>query len=357
MLRWLLVIAITACTGVQPRYPDDLQTALAHQAMRKLETDRFIIYYSAPRRAEVDRFLARATRCAETLRAAALVHGETWADKMVIVMPDVAFNNAFVLPELAGYEAVSVIPLQATLDFATEFGIPPDPGYIACHELVHYVHEQQISGMWASIDSAFGHIYTPQVGYDAWFFEGLATHYEAAMSPGVGRPRWPIFTGMYAAAYAGEHVGGGDLSSLARLAPPGHHYLVGAMFFRFLTEKYGEKPLWAAIAYNASALTGWFFAWSFSNGFGVPLSQLLDQFDAWTHATFPVRTPPAAQQRLAVLGNDARYARGRDGTEAWVADDVDVPPRLHVRDAGGRELADVSLVEIVPPRKLVQADP
>jgi len=97
----------------------------------------------------------------------------------VIVMPDVAFNNAFVEPELAGYEAVSVIPLQATLDFATEFGIPPDPGYIACHELTHYVHGQQIAGTWSVLDEIFGHLYTPQIGYDPWFFEGLATHYEA----------------------------------------------------------------------------------------------------------------------------------------------------------------------------------
>jgi hypothetical protein len=43
MLRWLAVIAITACTGVQPRYPDDLQAAVAHTPMRRLETERFII--------------------------------------------------------------------------------------------------------------------------------------------------------------------------------------------------------------------------------------------------------------------------------------------------------------------------
>src|SRR2546430_8508485 len=40
------------------------------------------------------------------------------------------------------------------------------------------------------VDGVFGHLYTPQVGYDPWFFEGLATHYEAKLSPGVGRPEW-----------------------------------------------------------------------------------------------------------------------------------------------------------------------
>jgi len=356
-LGWIVVIALAACTGVAQRFPDDVQTTLAHSSMRRLESDRFIIYYPGDRRAEVDRFLARASYCVDRLRDAATIKSGEWAEKMVIVMPDVAFNNAFVLPAFEGYEQVSIIPLQATLDFATEFGLPPDPGYIACHELTHYVHFQQLSGFWSHIDDWFGHLYTPQLGYDAWFFEGLATHYESALSPGVGRPHWPIFTGMFAAGYAGEHVGGGDLSSFNRLSHLGHHYLVGAMFFRFLGEKYGEKQMWATIADESHAFTGWFWNGTFKTGFGVSFSDLIDQFDDWKQKTFPVRTAPMRQKHLATLGNDARYARGVDGTEAWVADDLDLPPRLVVRDHRGNVFADDSLVDIFPPRKLVQADP
>jgi WD40 repeat protein len=329
-----------------------VQTALAHAPMRRLETDRFIIYYPAPKRAEIDRFVAHASRCTDALRTHA-----TWSEKMVIVMPDVAFNNAFVLPDLAGYEAVSVIPLQATLDFATEFGIPPDPGYIACHELTHYVHQWQVAGWWSSLDSAFGHLYTPQIGYDAWFWEGLATHYESELQPGAGRPHWPIFTGMYAAGYAGKHVGGGDMSTFARQSSVGHHYLVGTMFFRFLTERYGDRPVWATIADNAHALTGWFFPGTFKTGFGVSFGDLMTEFDTWTHAMFPVRTAPPGERELGHLGNDARYARGRDGTEAWVGEDLDRPPRLVVRDPSGHVLEDTNLIEVMPPRKLVEAAP
>jgi hypothetical protein len=358
--RWplaMVALAITGCVGVTQRFPYDVQTALARDPMRRLDTPRFIIYYTAGRRAEVNRFLARADRCAEILRSQAVIHDGEWAEKMVILMPDVAYNNALVLPELAGYEEASIIPLSATLDFTTEYGLPPDPGFIACHELVHYIHHQQVAGFWHVVDAAFGHIYEPQQGYDPWFAEGLATHYEAKLSPGVGRPTWPIFTGMFAAAYARGHVGGGDMSEYGRLASVGNHYLVGAMFLRFLTETYGDHPLWLAIAAQAHALTGWFFTGTFEVGFGKSFARLLDEFDAWTHATFPVRDRPASQQRIAVLGNDARYARGRDGTEAWVADDVDVPPRLVVRDARGATLANIALEEIVPPRTLVQASP
>lgn len=359
MLASVLVGALGAgaCGGVQQRFPDDVQASLAHGDMRRLETERFLIYYPAHRRAEVDRFLARAQRCVDALREAAVIHDGPWRDKMVIAMPEAAFNNAFVLAEAAGYEHVSVIPMVATLDLTTEFGIPPDPGLIACHELTHYVQLEQVAGFWKHVDRWFGHIYTPQLGYDPWFLEGLATHYEAALSPGVGRPRWPIFTGMFAAAYAGRHVGGGDMSALGRRASVGHHYLVGTMFVRFLTERYGEPGLWRAVGDQAHALDGWFFTGSLREGFGASFTALLDEFDAWCAASFPVRRRPAGQRTLATLGNDARYARGRDGTEAWVANDVDVPTHLVVRDATGATLADIGLVDVVPPRTLVQAEP
>lgn len=345
-----------ACGAVQQRFPDDVQASLVHSELRRLETARFIIYYPAPRRAEVERFLVRAERCADALRASALIHNRQWRDKMVIAMPEVAFNNAFVSAELAGYEAVSVIPLTASLDFVTEYGLLPDPGYVACHELVHYVQAAQVGGFWHVVDTVFGHLYTPQLGYDPWFLEGLATHYEARLS-GVGRPSWPIFTGMFAAAYAGHRIHSGDLSALGRLAPVGHHYLVGTMFVRFLSERYGDKPLWVAIADQARTLTGLSFTGSFATGFGVGFGDLLDQFDAWCRAMFPVRQRPVTQRALATLGNDARYARGRDGTEAWVANDVDAPAHLVVRDPGGAVIADLGLVDVLPPRTLVQADP
>lgn len=349
--------ALAGCGGVQQRFPDDVQASLAHGDLRRLETARFIIYYPSHRRAEVDRFLVHAERCADALRAAAVIHTGAWNDKMVIAMPEAAFNNAFVLAEAQGYEHVSVIPVVATLDFTTEFGLPPDPGFIACHELVHYVQLEQIAGFWHYADALFGNLYTPQLGYDPWFLEGLATHYEAKLSPGVGRPTWPIFTGMFAAGYAGHHVNGGDLSAYGRLAPVGHHYLVGTMFVRFLAERYGEKPIWSAIGHEASALTGWFFTGTFKDGFGVSFGHLLDEFDAWCARMFPVRGRPEAQRSLATLGNDARYARGRDGTEAWVANDLDVPPRLVVRDPSGATLAEIGLIGVLPPRTLVQAEP
>src|SRR5262249_32484181 len=72
--------------------------------------------------------------------------------------------------------------------------------------------------------------------------------------------------------------------------------------------------------------------------------------------TFPVRRRPAGQRTLAALGSDARYARGRDGTEAWVDSDVDAPPRLVVRAPDGA-VSELGLIDVAPPRTLVQAAP
>ena len=357
--RLFVILALTglAACPVAQRFPDDVQSALAHDEMRRIETEHFLVYYPAHRRAEIDRFLVRAERCASALRDAARIKNWAWQRKMVIAMPETALDNAFAFAGEGGYEPAALIPTLSTLDFATEFGLLPDPGVTACHELVHYVHLEQIAGFWGALDHVFGDLFTPQFGADSWFLEGLATHYEAKFSPGVGRPVWPIFTGMFAAAYAGDHITGGDLSIYKRLAPVGHQYLVGAMFLRYLTERYGEPPLWTAIESQGKQITSLFFAGTFKDGFGKSLGDLIDEFDAWHTRTFPARPRPPGQRALATLGNDARYARGRDGTEAWVADDVDQPPRLVIRDPEGTTLAEISLVDVVPPRTLIDASP
>ncbi|NVB80151.1 MAG: hypothetical protein HOV81_17285 [Kofleriaceae bacterium] len=356
-MRWFLsatlVVALSGCAGVAQRFPTDVQTSIAHDDMRKLETGQFILYYPASRRDVVDRFLVKADRCAREIRERAAIPSRR---KFVVVMPDTPFNNAFVAAGALGYEDVAVIPTFSTLDFTTEFGLPPDPGFIACHELVHYVQVQQLAGFWKGFSDLFGDIYNPQAGYDPWLWEGLATTYEARLT-GIGRPQWPIFTGMFAAAYAGKHISSGELSAFGRQASVGHHYLVGSMFIRFLVERYGERPIWLALANQARALTGWFFTGTFKAGYGVSFGTLLDEFNAWAAQTFPVRPRPPQQRTLASIGNDARYARGRDGTEAWVTEDVDAPARLVVRDAAGRVIYERSLVEVLPLRTLVQGDP
>jgi hypothetical protein len=355
-----LVAALVAagCGAAAPRFPSDVHAALADEPMRRLETGSLIIYYPAKRQAQARRLADRAEGCAAQLKARALVKNRWSAEKMVLVVPELPFNNAFVMPAALGTEEISVVPTVNTLDFATELGLPPDPAHIACHELVHYVQFQQIAGMWGVADLLFGHLISPQVGLDSWFFEGLATHYEAALQPGAGRPRWPIFRGMFHAGYAGEDLGGGDLSELGRRAPPGHNYLVGTYFIAFLAERYGEAALWRLVAEQARSTVILFNVnGRFKSAFGRSLSSLIDEFAVWTRERFPVRATPADQRRVRTLGLSARYARGRGGHEAAIWNDVDAPTRLTVWDRDGRERTSLRLVDLVPPRQLVTAAP
>lgn len=355
----LTMIASAGCVAsAAPRFPDDVASALVEHDMRRLETDTLVIYYPSTRRELAVRAAEKIARCQLAVQGLITTHGWTTKIKPVIVMPELPMNNAFVMPRTQGYEDVAVLPTHATLDFATAFGLPPDTGAIGCHEIVHYVHAQQIGGVWAALDRVFGDVLTPQAGIDAWFWEGLATYYEGQLQPGMGRLAWPAWRGVFAAAYAGGELDGSDLSEAKRLAPMGHHYLVGSHFIEWLADTYGADQLWQVIGLQASAVSvpldvnGRFKA-----VYGASLSAMIDRFAAHLARDLPRRNVPAGQRVLRAVGSDARYARARDGTEALVHEDLDAPTRLEVRAPDGTVVFDEPMIDLVPPRQLVMAAP
>ncbi|MBK7076140.1 MAG: hypothetical protein IPH44_27970 [Myxococcales bacterium] len=361
MRRLALVVALVAiaalagCATVLPRFEPDVQAAVVRDEMRVLETARLVLYYPAPRRAEAARVAARLEACVAKLEAQAPVHNGLARARYHVVLPEVPFNNAYVFPKALGIEDVAVIPTGDTLDFVTEFGLPPDPGMTGCHELTHYVHLRQIAGFWRVLDTVFGDVATPQGGFDPWFLEGLATTYEARLLPGVGRPRWPVFTSMFHAAYAGGAGLRGDaLSEYGRMATPGHHYLVGAMFVGWLLDTYGEDALWRLIgaqATSASIVLG--VDGRFDDVYGKGLDALVAEFRRHVAKRFPRRARPAGEAIVRRLGTDSRWAWAPDGSTAIVDEDVDRPPRLTVRNPDGSRIAEIKLVEIGPRPALV----
>ena len=157
---------------------------------------------------------------------------------MLVLLPELAFNNAFVSPRILGYEAMAVVPTFNTTDlFMLEGGLPPDPAVIGCHEITHYVHAQQLAGFAWFWNALSGNVYTPQIGLDSWFAEGLAVYYETKLQPGVGRLSWPFWHGAFAAGLAGRRVNGGDLSGFNRDFFAGNNYLVGSEFISFLAAR------------------------------------------------------------------------------------------------------------------------
>jgi hypothetical protein len=348
-------VALLGCGGVfAPRFPQDIATALAKEPMSRLETPDMLLYYPTRRHAEALRFLERVEGCANYWRNQTRIHNQLTNEKIFVVMPEVPFNNAFVEPDEVGYEEVAVVPSYNTLDFFTvEAGLPPDPSFIGCHEITHYVHFKQIGGFAWFWDTVFGDVYSPQVGLDPWFDEGLAVYSETVLQPGTGRLAWPFWNGIFAAGVAGKRINGGDLSVYNRVFDGGNHYLFGSQFVRFLAERYGELRLWRLIEVQGRSF---FFPLGvnlrFWQVYDKTLSDLIDEFADATAARFPPVARPPAQRVLRDAGTNARYARAPDGTEALVTQDLDRPARLQIYAPDGRRLIDRDLTDVAPPRDL-----
>lgn len=356
----LIVLGIVAgCVATAtPRFPADVSAALARHDMRRMETDTLILYYPEHRRELAVRTAERITACQTMARARTRIDAWPAREKAIVVMPEMPFNNAFVMPRALGYEEIAVVPTENTLDFATAFGLPPDPGWVGCHEIVHFTHEQQFAGFWGAMNRVFGHVLSPQVGLDVWFWEGLATYYEDGLGGAAGRLHWPVWRGMFTAAYAGGGVDGDDLSEMKRAAPPGHHYLVGSHFIEWLVREYGEERIWQVIARQGRSVPFMLDVnGRFKRVYGRSLSRLIGEFDAHLAREVPRRSPPAGQTRVREVGRDARYARAPDGTEAVVASGDDIPTHLEIRGPDGRERVRTNLVDLVVPRRQVIAAP
>jgi hypothetical protein len=326
--------------------------------MRRLETENIAVYYPQGRETEAWRFLTRVEGCVAHLRRAAQVRNSVSDQKIVAILPELAFNNAFVSPRLAGYETLAVVPTYNTLDaFALEFGLPPDAAVIGCHEITHYVHFQQIAGF-AWFWNFFGEVYTPQIGLDPWFAEGLAVYYETKLQPGTGRLAWPFWRGAFAAGFAGRRLRGGDLSVFQRDFHAGSYYLTGSQFVRFLADRYGEDKLWKLIHVQARSV--FFPLWvniRFWQAYDKTLSTLISEFADEVAANLPDRPRPPEQRVIRSAGNSARYARAPDGTEALLGADLDRPAWLAVYAPDGRLRSDRDLTDVLPPRKMKIAAP
>jgi hypothetical protein len=357
-LGLVLLLAIAGCAAVQPRLPTDVAHSLRTHAMRRMDTQSLRIYYPAARHDEAVRIAERLEGCVSRLRQHTRIRTAAAHEPMTVIVPEAPFNNAFVIPPVAGLEPISVLPTHNTFDFTTELGMPPDPSWIGCHEIVHYVHMMQVSGTWAWINKVFGHAMTPQIGLDSWFSEGLATFYESKLQPRTGRMAWPAWRGMFAAGIAGQGVSGGDLSDQRRPFHWGHHYLVGSHFIEFLVDRYGEERLWKLIAVQGdSFLFPMWVALRFYAVYDKTLPALIDEFSAYAMAQYPERARPPEQRRVRGAGSVARYATAPTGREALISASGDQPTRLTVHDADGSMRIERNLTEILPPRRLVVASP
>lgn len=372
----LLVLAATllglfgvGCGAPSLRFDAATHTAMAQAKMRRLETESLVVYYPEHARDETLRVAARYEACLHKLRGAARIHTKSADEKPRIAMPDAPLNNAYVAPTAGGVETFAVVPTYETAEIFATLGLPPDPGFVGCHELTHYVQGLQVTGVPGLVNEVFGNVITPQVGLDSWFWEGLAVYYETKLQGGVGRLGSPFWHGLFASGVAGRKPNGGWMSDFQRDQPFGANYLTGSHFIDWLARTYGEEKLWMVISHQADSI---FFPLGvnprFGNVYGKNLSGLIDEFAAFVQTKYKVEGRPDGQREVRELETTARYTcQGASGgpagqaagagLEAEITSGYDAPTRLVVRDARGEVVFDENLTDVLPGRRLVVSSP
>ncbi len=332
------------------------QTAIAHSDMQRLETEHLVLYYPKEARDETLRIASRYEACLGRLRAAAHIHGGNVDEKARIVLPPTPLNNAYVAPAAGGVEAFGVVPTVTTAEVFEVLGIPPDPSFIGCHELTHWVQSHQNAGVPKLVNDVFGSIYTPQIGLDSWFWEGLAVYYETKLQGGVGRLGSPYWHGLFAAGVAGKKPNGGWLHELSREVPYGANYLVGSHFIDYLARTYGEERLWTVVTNQGDSILFPFGVNPrFGNVYPKDLSGLIDDFAAETMRRYPVKARPDGQKELRSLESYARTTCEPEGREAEIVSGLDSPTRLVVRGANGDPVFEENLTDVLPGRHILDA--
>ncbi|MFU8807205.1 MAG: hypothetical protein ACNA8W_25575, partial [Bradymonadaceae bacterium] len=225
LVFFLLVLLLSGCGIAQPRFSPDVQKSFIDHSMHRMETERLRLYYPEHRRDEALQMATRLEHCVDVLQSK--MPRRRGSDIITVIMPEVEFNNAYVFLGAAGNDVHMVVPTYFTADIFAEMGMAPSPSFVSCHEAVHYLQADEVGGIPGLLNSIFGRLYTPQIGLDTWFWEGVATYYETELSPGMGRMASPFWRQTFASGIAGQRISGGDLHTSKRDNPFGAHYLTG----------------------------------------------------------------------------------------------------------------------------------
>ena len=307
--------------------PEDVAAAIAAHPCAISRPTTCGLYYPDGQQEEAHRFLARVEGCLGFLRRRAHVHNRVADEKAFVILPELPLNNAFVSPRLTGAEAVTVVPTLQTMDaFTLEFGLPPDPGVVGCHEITHFVQLQQIAGFGLVLEHAVRRSRTRRKSGSTpgstkgWPFttRRCCSPPSAAWSGRCGGASSPPLT-------PGKHLDGGDLSVFSRDLPARQSLPGGQPVHSLPGGPLRRRPTLEAHSVQARS---WFFPLGvnvrFWQAYGKSLSTLIDEFADEVQTQLIPRARPAGQRTLRPLGDDARYARAPDGTEALITADHDL---------------------------------
>ncbi|MBS1149506.1 MAG: hypothetical protein H6Q89_1204 [Myxococcaceae bacterium] len=343
------------------RFSQEVATSFARSPMRKLTTPELEVYYPEGAGEAAHAMAARMSDCLVRLRARTLTQRPR--ARALVYLTDANFNNAYVTGQSDGEPLHTVNPLYATSEgFHLSNLNTTAIGDIGCHELLHYVHYEQVDGLWRAVNAVFGELVPPQAFLERWFTEGLAQYYEGRLGGAIGRPHSPLYRAEFESVLAarGGWIGAGDLVITQReLYPSSGAYLTGLHFIEHLADKYGEAKLWELIDLQGRSVFSPFgVALRFKAVYGLSLGALIDGWSAESQSKPRDRVRPPDQHKLVdAVGYAARLASAPDGTLAMVSAGRDEVPKLKILEPDGRLRAELTLATFLPMRDWVSAGP
>jgi hypothetical protein len=239
-LDWLavalaaLAFAVVALAPARSAAVDDLSIEY-----ETLKTPHFHVHYDS----EHEGLARRVGRIAEEAHGLLVPLLDFQPDNRTHVVVDDKVDTANGSASIIGRKVIRI------------FAMPPEPhtslGYyddwlriLIFHEYVHILHLDTDGGLVAFLNDIFGGIVHPNGLLPRWYIEGLAVHYESAMT-GTGRTNSSMFrTWLRTAVLEDRFFSLAEASNSPQSWPFGTTpYLYGGFFLEYIADKYGlEAP-------------------------------------------------------------------------------------------------------------------
>ncbi|MET0403674.1 MAG: hypothetical protein ABW123_14780 [Cystobacter sp.] len=357
-----LLLSLSGCAFVTPRFEQNVQAEFAREDMRKLTTRTLELYYPARLRPSALRIASRVEDCVERLRHLARpAHSRS---RVLVYLTGEDFNNAYVMPDYSSIPQQMVLPAHMSLELFNLLGFgPAELGSVGCHEAVHYVQMEQTGGFWGLLNTVTGGLFQPNTLTESWFLEGLAVYYEGRLGLEQGRPHSPVWRGFFEAA---TQARGGDLHAgylspdHRQMDPFGGNYLAGSHFVTWLARTHGEDKLWKLVeAQGTTLLPPVAVTLRFKSVYGATLGTLFREFSQDLARGLPRRARPDTQRVLTPqVGAFARMAASpADGALATVDVGREETPHLTVRERDGSLRLRRPITQFFPGRRWISTHP
>lgn len=190
---------------------------------------------------------------------------------------------------------------------------------VSCHEYLHMLQINMVSGTPAILRNLFGNIFYPNLFQPSWMTEGITVYGESKLSPYAGRMNGGTYPSMITTlAKKGKFPSPTKAAYYSYDTPQATYYTYGGAFYQYLTKTYGDDKL--ALLFDLTSSSTWSYSSfllpnlhldkSFTVVFGKPVSELWADWQAY-EATKAFQLPEQALTSNGWFKSDLKHYRGK----------------------------------------------